>query len=339
MKNMTNKYLTGASIIVLTFSLNADAASAATCPVMPTCAELGYTKTSCTNGQEAIKCPFDKTKMRCLVTTSTTCVQFGYTQNSGSCEGAFFDKVVCPIDKNYFRCEYNTCNPIEYPINTKEFDIDPDAGEVSCCESGLCKYLFCWEGYEKASVQANNHPGMMDVCVPAVYDCNSDKANMGDYYYGNGKCSSLYAEDPQVIGILYDKERKLIASLGENNIAWNDGTENVQDIPTLPNYTTKAQAYTNGSGKGNTDKIVAFAQSSGQHHDAAQYCHDMTLDGKTWFLPSLGQLFPNYPNTNFKQNVRTYFSKVNDEDTLNRENTLILTSTEINDIEYWVVDP
>ena len=58
----TNQILSlGVSLISLTFSLNATAAE--TCTVVPSCADLGYTDTSC-NGK-SLKCPFDNSKLFC----------------------------------------------------------------------------------------------------------------------------------------------------------------------------------------------------------------------------------------------------------------------------------
>ena len=53
----------GASLLMMTFYFAMNA-NAQTCAKVPTCEELGYTKTSCPNGN-ALKCPFDQTKLFC----------------------------------------------------------------------------------------------------------------------------------------------------------------------------------------------------------------------------------------------------------------------------------
>ena len=61
---ITNRMMIGASLLMMTFSLCLTDANAQTCAKVPTCEELGYTKTSCPNGN-ALKCPFDQTKLFC----------------------------------------------------------------------------------------------------------------------------------------------------------------------------------------------------------------------------------------------------------------------------------
>ena len=78
MRHILYKYLTGASLIALTFSLNTGTANA-TCSAMPSCESMGYTQTSC-NGGSSIKCPFDTTKLRC-----TSCTGH-YNLVDGRCE-------------------------------------------------------------------------------------------------------------------------------------------------------------------------------------------------------------------------------------------------------------
>lgn len=63
MKKLSKK-LYGAGLIALAFSLSSANVAAQTCTTPPTCAELGYTKTSC-DGFVSLKCPFDKTKLFC----------------------------------------------------------------------------------------------------------------------------------------------------------------------------------------------------------------------------------------------------------------------------------
>ncbi|MBQ8465231.1 MAG: hypothetical protein IJ545_04395 [Alphaproteobacteria bacterium] len=59
-----NRMIIGASLLMMTFSFGITNAAAQTCTQVPTCAELGYTKTSC-GLNRALKCPFDQTKLFC----------------------------------------------------------------------------------------------------------------------------------------------------------------------------------------------------------------------------------------------------------------------------------
>ena len=59
---ITNRMMIGASLLMMTFSFAINA-NAQTCTQVPTCAELGYTKTSCSG--DSLKCPFDQTKLFC----------------------------------------------------------------------------------------------------------------------------------------------------------------------------------------------------------------------------------------------------------------------------------
>ena len=57
-----SRMMIGASLLVMTFSFTMNA-NAETCTQVPTCAELGFTKTSCLG--DSLKCPFDQTKLFC----------------------------------------------------------------------------------------------------------------------------------------------------------------------------------------------------------------------------------------------------------------------------------
>ena len=177
----------GVSLFAMTFSFSA---TAQTCKPVPTCAELGYTETSCTG--DSLKCPFDTSKMYCL------------------------------------------------PV------------------------------------------------VP--HSCNSSETKVGDIYYSDDTCSSEAISGKTPIGIVFDTDRKLVAALTDPHMHWNDGSETSNDIPSLTNYGSGPNPKQDFNGKSNTDAIVAYAASSGQAHEAAQFCHNMTTGGKTWYLPALGEM-------------------------------------------------
>ena len=84
-----NRMMIVASLLMMTFSFAMNA-NAETCTQVPTCAELGYTETSCSNAN-ALKCPFDQTKLFC-----------GGSSDAGS-SGS-----VCPVGSIYY--SDNTCS-------------------------------------------------------------------------------------------------------------------------------------------------------------------------------------------------------------------------------------
>ena len=135
MRHILYKYLTGASLIALTFSLNTGTANA-TCSAMPTCEELGYTETSCSSGYAAIKCPFDTTKMMCILSSTATCAELGYT--SSSCQAGWVD-LKCPFDKTKHMCPIDACSG--YPL---EFCYG-ELGESELCpiSPARCKFTSC----------------------------------------------------------------------------------------------------------------------------------------------------------------------------------------------------
>ena len=108
MRNLLNKYLTGASMIALTFSLNISTANA-TCSPMPTCEELGYTETSCDTsaGYKCLKCPFDTTKIMKI----DVCQGYPITGSYCWIDQSNSEYVVenCPNAEQYMRCKHTGC--------------------------------------------------------------------------------------------------------------------------------------------------------------------------------------------------------------------------------------
>ena len=223
-----SKTMLGVSLFAMTFSFGVMADD--TCKTVPTCAELGYTATSCSG--DSIKCPFNTSKLYCL------------------------------------------------PV------------------------------------------------VPHL--CNSSETKIGDIYYSDDICSSEVVSGKTAIGVVYDTDRKLVLSLDQVTKYWNDGTTTYNDISTLTNYTSSSTAQQDFDGKSNTDKIVAYATSSGQTHQAAQYCHDKTTGGKTWYLPALGEMMP--MGTNYST-INTGLSKAGGT---SLSSSCYWSSTEYNYYQTWV---
>ena len=84
MKKLSQYHIMGVSMIALTFFLNITNANAATCSAMPSCESMRYNKTSCSSGEETLKCPFDTSRMKCI----QDCSQFQLT-NCSEAKGVY----------------------------------------------------------------------------------------------------------------------------------------------------------------------------------------------------------------------------------------------------------
>ena len=133
---------------------------------------------------------------------------------------------------------------------------------------------------------------------------------VGYIYYSDDTCSSKVISGKTPIGVVFDSNRQLVVSLDSVLKPWNDGSANWKEVSGLKNYDDSSTAQQDFNGKSNTDTIVAFAKSSGQTQQAAQYCHDKTTAGKIWYLPALGEI--RLMATNYST-VNTSLSKVGEE--------------------------
>ena len=203
-----------------------------------------------------------------------SCESLGYTKTS--CSG---DSLKCPFDtsKMYCICNYTaTSKPAHCATATD-----------SCEKNGTTYY---------ASTCASCNGGFIlnnGSCAP--------RCELGSIYYSDDTCSSEVISGKTPIGVVYDTDRKLVVSLKYAEIPWNYGTDTCYNIPEVMDDLHESTAQQDFNGKSNTDAIVAYAKSSGLPHKAAQYCHDMTTGGKTWYLPALGEIIPlgtNYSTVN-----------------------------------------
>ena len=144
-------------------------------------------------------------------------------------------------------------------------------------------------GYTATSCSGDSIKCPFDESKLHCVETCKNECRVGDIYYSDDTCSDDVIDSKTPIGVVFDIDRKLVLQIDQESLPWNDGTENYKDIPELTNY-KKTNVRDDVNGKNNTDIIVAFAQSSGQAHKAAQYCHDMTTGGKTWYLPALGEM-------------------------------------------------
>lgn len=123
---MFNKYFIGVAGAVGVMSY-ANTLSAA-CVTLPTCYELGYTKSAAEClGHDYLKCPFDQSRGYCDLSNETTpviqtCESLGYTKIAKQCSG--FELIECPLDSTKYKCgdaiepekpKYNVGDP--YSVN------------------------------------------------------------------------------------------------------------------------------------------------------------------------------------------------------------------------------
>ena len=88
-------FLSSAAVLLVT----AAEASAQSCTTAPSCAELGYTATSCYVGP-SLKCPFDKSKLFCVY--NTNCQSLGYNKTINQCAAQGY--IPCPFNASYVYC-------------------------------------------------------------------------------------------------------------------------------------------------------------------------------------------------------------------------------------------
>lgn len=90
----------------------------AACVTLPSCYELGYTKSvSECEGHDYLKCPFDQSRGYCDLSTETTpvvqtCESMGYTKTAAQCAG--YQLIACPSDNSKYKCgeaKYNIGDP------------------------------------------------------------------------------------------------------------------------------------------------------------------------------------------------------------------------------------
>jgi hypothetical protein len=85
-------------------------------------------------------------------------------------------------------------------------------------------------------------------------------------------------------------------------IAWNDGSSNWLDIPTMDNCTdvTPGTASSCQTGEANTALLVGLSGSgSPAPYQAAEYCDGLTAHGHSdWYLPAQDELDVLYDNKN-----------------------------------------
>ena len=106
------------------------------------CTKLGYTATSC-NGKAFLKCPFDESKLKCVENAPTprTCAELGFTETS--CAAGVSSKA-CPIEETpqKYACgeiKGKTCTELGFTI----FDKSEWCSDIRSCEENGVVYTLC----------------------------------------------------------------------------------------------------------------------------------------------------------------------------------------------------
>ena len=253
-----------------------------------TCEEMGYTKSIADCPDGGLKCPAQPEKMFCC---SRCGDGSGFRYNEENCsadDGLQLAGIEC--GGGWTECRQCTS---EYKYN-----------KDNCRSPKILAGVQCGNSYTQCIYPVGSG------CVPTA----------GYIYYADGSCHADYDNTKEPIGIIVDASKKIIIALDEPNLPWNDGYETLYDIPELKPCGSNPQCLLDMDGQGNTDKIVAFALTSGQEHKAAQYCANKTEGNKKWYLPALGELNAFCYN---KDNINQWLS--------NAPNTTLIKTP----ISYW----
>ena len=134
-------------------------------------------------------------------------------------------------------------------------------------------------------------------------DTSSPTCNIGDIYYDDDTCSSIFDVQKNAIGIVFDTTRRYIVSLSHGIKKWAE--YNISSDITIPKLTkTDVALARDFNGKAYTEQLVASSSS----YPAAEYCARLNTGGKEWFLPSGGQM---YLLAQQRTKVNTGLNKVN----------------------------
>lgn len=129
----------------------------------------------------------------------------------------------------------------------------------------------------------------------------TDTCDVGAILYSDKTCSRLPKADKTVIGIVFDKNKRLAVALSRVSKPWSPSGKIREDVTALTNCTADASTCT-PNGKDNTAKIVAQYGNTTDY--AAGYCANYATAGTKagdWFLPSYAEqklLMNNFVNIN-----------------------------------------
>ncbi len=229
------------------------------------------------------------------------------------------------IGASYF-CQ--NCGMILPDITNYVYGYDESKKLYCCCvglsnESG-CQYgtMYCDNGCGGARLCCSPKPEE-PLCSPSV----------GYIYYKDNSCSAAYNSSKTAIGvigaILNNGNTLMIVSAKEKSpIAWNNQYNLTGEYPSfisgLTSCTDKTCAENDSNGYDNTYlHILPYISYSGQPHDAAGYCKELSsatfgaASGIDWYLPAMGELKNLFDNWSI---IKDGLSKISGADGLNGEN-------------------
>ena len=238
------------------------------CLVTENCITLGYTETSCHNGN-MLRCPFGE--FYACLGSSVDCSSLGYDKTctgagevgSGpSCNGKYAS---CSCDASY---QY-TCSGTGY-----------SGGSGTAC-GGKYTACTCASGYAWKNGACNQV-----VAVPCI---------IGALYYSDGTCYNQKVDSKTLLGVVIMEKTSsangwiITVNPVQTGIAWG-GYDT--EIPRLTNIRSETNLTDIQASCTNTDIITSYGNSSTYPAawTAKNYSPSGTPSGKSWCLPSGGLL-------------------------------------------------
>ena len=243
------------------------------------CASLGYTKSSCPDGN-GVKCPFGNAWFcvdQCGIGFKYTCTGTGYgTQPANAACNGKYTSCVCADKYTWSGTACTKCA-------SKYTEKCNGSNETGGADTGCGGY------YAKCSCAANF------TWNADTKSCEANTANcvIGALYYSDGTCSQDKLSSKTLLGVvIYEKSASqngwiMTVKPIQTGIAWGGyGT----DIPGLGNFSSTPSDIQ--ASCTNTDVITNYGNSSTYPAAwaAKNYKPSGTPSGKSWCLPSGGLL-------------------------------------------------
>ena len=330
------------------------------CNTIPTCAEIGYTKTATDcEGKVMLRCPFDITNDNAVFCADGELCSDEFNLDAcpanGDCEECGGKQKFNGCNSGYSLADGNVCCSDEY----YNLDNKPDNATVEQCGN---KYHFtgCSTGYtqdgsttnccsdEYYNLTAKPDNATVEQCgnkyhfvgceegyteengsckLPTGIGCTS----VGSILYNDLNCYDTAPSGKTAIGVVFDTENRLAIGLTQASriMYW---WRSLEDVSGLENCTDSSTVKTScgTSGKTNSAALVAAGYTNASY--AAGYCYNQTTGGLAkgdWFLPSLKELNTIYTN---KSTIDTAITSVGGT---NISSYYYWSSTEFSSLYVW----
>ena len=138
------------------------------------------------------------------------------------------------------------------------------------------------------------------------------------YLYSDFTTSTNIDKNKIIIGIVFNKDKKLAISTEYKDAIW--ATENF-DVPTINNYTSSDNAKADWNGKANTNNGINYCKTNNKSCPAISYAYTYRTAGTKsgdWYLPATGEL----------NDLFTYKDKID-------KNLNLLRNTNLPEYYYW----